>query len=117
MENTLIIALLILNIFLVGLTFLFLRKASGKGRENEGMVFLQNQINEITKTLDARLSESTRVLQSQFGESAKIVRDVTERLTKLDETNKQVIGFADQLKNLQDILKRTRIFYLCILSN
>ena len=68
------------------------------------MLMIQNQINEITRTLDTKLGESTRILQSQFGESAKIIRDVTERLTKLDETNKQVINFADQLRDLQDVL-------------
>ena len=47
-------------------------------------------------------------MQSQFGESAKIIRNVTERLTKLDETNRQVVNFADQLKNLQDILKNPK---------
>src|SRR3989338_5100208 len=47
-------------------------------------------------------------MQNQFGESAKIIRDVTERLTKLDETNRQVVNFADQLQNLQDILKNPK---------
>ncbi len=65
---------------------------------------LQSQINEISKVLDTKLGESTRILQNQFGESAKIIRDVTERLVKLDETNKQVINFADQLRDLQDVL-------------
>ena len=38
----------------------------------------------------------------------KIVTDVTERLTKLDETNRQVMNFTDQLKDLQDILKNPK---------
>ncbi len=33
---------------------------------------------------------------------------MTERLTRLDETNKQVISFTDQLQNLQDILKNPK---------
>jgi len=33
---------------------------------------------------------------------------VTERLARLDETNKQVINFADQLQSLQDILKNPK---------
>jgi len=47
-------------------------------------------------------------MQKQFGESAKIIKDVTERLAKLDETNRQVVSFADQLKSLQDILKNPK---------
>ena len=33
---------------------------------------------------------------------------MTEKLTRLDETNKQVISFADQLQSLQDILKNPK---------
>jgi DNA recombination protein RmuC len=54
------------------------------------------------------LGETQKVTLHQFQESAKIIRDVTEKLTKLDETNKQVINFADQLKSLQDILKNPK---------
>jgi DNA recombination protein RmuC len=54
------------------------------------------------------LGESNKTIRDQFDQSAKIIRDVTEKLTKLDDTNKQVVNFADQLKNLQDILKNPK---------
>lgn len=88
--------------------FVVLKKKTPQTNDNQSFLLLQNQLNEITRTLDAKLGESTRVLQSQFGESARIIRDVTERLTKLDETNKQVVNFADQLQSLQDILKNPK---------
>ena len=98
-----------------GLFFALRRKQGEKPEDNQALLMLQNQLNEISrgfsdvnKVIDAKLSESTRLLQTQFGESAKIIRDVTERLTKLDETNRQVVNFADQLKNLQDILKNPK---------
>jgi len=69
---------------------------------------LQQQLNHISQVLDSKLSESTKAIQIQFGQSAKIIQDVTEKLTRLDETNKQVVGFADQLRNLQDILKNPK---------
>jgi DNA recombination protein RmuC len=47
-------------------------------------------------------------VRHQTGESFKLLKDVTERLVMLDETNKQVIGFTDQLQNLQDILKNPK---------
>jgi len=37
-----------------------------------------------------------------------VIAEVTERLTKLDETNKQVVNFSAQLQNLQDILKNPK---------
>ncbi len=63
---------------------------------------------EVQGTLNERFDQSARLMQVQLGESAKIVRDVTEKLVKLDETNRQVVNFADQLKNLQDILKNPK---------
>lgn len=88
--------------------FVVLKKKAPSVGDNQSLLLLQNQLNEITRTLDTKLGESTKILQSQFGESAKIIRDVTERLTKLDETNKQVVNFADQLQSLQDILKNPK---------
>ena len=76
--------------------------------QDQALLMLQNQINEVTKMLDLKLSDSNKMMQNQFGQSAKIIQDVTERLVKLDETNKQVVNFADQLKNLQDILKNPK---------
>jgi len=54
------------------------------------------------------LAESTNVIQKQFGQTAKIIQDVTTQLTKLDGTNKQVIGFAEQLQSLENILKNPK---------
>lgn len=90
-----------------GLFWFLTRRLQGKGDDNT-FLLLQNQMNAITRTLDERLAESTRVLQSQFGTSTKIIQEVTEKLVKLDETNKQVVNFADQLRSLQDILKNPK---------
>ncbi|KKU15950.1 MAG: hypothetical protein UX24_C0027G0001, partial [Candidatus Giovannonibacteria bacterium GW2011_GWB1_45_9b] len=75
---------------------------------SEGMLMLQNQMNELARKLDRGLGQSTEVIQKQFGESAKIIREVTERLTKLDETNRQVVNFAEQLRKLQDVLQNPK---------
>jgi len=93
----------------VFLAWLFFSKKKPDEKENTGVfLMLQKQLEEIRGTLDYKLGESSKAMQRQFGESAKIVRDVTERLTKLDETNRQVLNFSDQLKNLQDILKNPK---------
>ena len=103
------------------LFYLMLRKKPQEEPQEQANLFLmmQNQINELTRTLDTRLAESNKVMQSQFGtstrviqdvadKSARIVQEVTEKLVKLDETNRQVMSFADQLRNLQDILKNPK---------
>lgn len=97
------------GIFIAGIFYIFLiKKEKSTKKDDQSFLLLQNQIQEITRTLDSKLGELPGVIQNQFGESAKIIREVTEKLTKLDETNKQVINFADQLKNLQDILKNPK---------
>src|SRR3990167_3487361 len=81
---------------------LFLRLPKEKtGESSEGFVLLQNQLSNLTKSIDTRLSDSA-------SQSMKIVRDITERLTRLDETNKQVISITEELQSLQDILKNPK---------
>jgi DNA recombination protein RmuC len=47
-------------------------------------------------------------MQKQLGESAKLIADVTQRLTKLDETNRRVVDVADELKTLQNVLQNPK---------
>ena len=88
--------------------FLLLRKKPEPKKDDSAMLMLQQQINQISQVLDNKLSESNKNAQFQFNQSAKIIGDVRERLAKLDETNRQVVGFADQLQGLQDILKNPK---------
>ena len=69
---------------------------------------LHQQIHQISEVLDVKRSESNKNAMVQFNESSKIIGDVRERLAKLDETNRQVVNFADQLQGLQDILKNPK---------
>lgn len=89
----------------LGIFYFFIVNKDKQAKTNDqSMLLLQNQIQEVVRTLDSKLGESTKILQSQFGQSAQIIREVTEKLTRLDETNKQVVNFADQLRKLEDTL-------------
>jgi DNA recombination protein RmuC len=77
-------------------------------RLEERIGHLNEKSSEMTRTLDTKLADSTKAILEQSGRSAKIVKDVTERLTKLDETNKQVLGFSEQLNKLQDTLNNPK---------
>ena len=72
------------------------------------MLLMQEQMKELRLTLNTQQGDMQKTLQTQFSQSTQIVRDVTERLTKLDETNKQVMGFAEQLQSLENILKNPK---------
>jgi len=73
---------------------------------------LDRKVGDLTKTVDTKMNESNRSVQesvrAQLSESSKLIKEVTQGLTKLDETNRQVVSFADQLQNLQDILKNPK---------
>ncbi len=80
--------------------------------DDVGLNLILAQLNELSRTVDAKLGQSQREVNESLkfhsSESNKIIRDVTERLTRLDETNKQVISFADQLQSLENILKNPK---------
>lgn len=129
----LVVILVIANAFFV---LLYIRKSNSQPNktDNQGLSLILEQVNELgriverkvsdlsktvdnkvdglTKTVDTKIHESSRNMQEsmrvQLSESSKLIKEVTEGLTKLDETNRQVVSFADQLQNLQDILKNPK---------
>lgn len=103
MEYFIIILLMLIIVSLGLLFFLLLKKKTAKP-EIESLVMLQQQLGQLSQVLDNKLSESAKSMRIQSSQSAKIIRDVTEKLTKLDDTNKQVVGFAEQLQSLENIL-------------
>lgn len=130
MEIILIILVVLALIANVIMLAVFLRKGKTPDeapKEDAGLKMVLDQMNtnmhelsrtvdrkvgDLTKTVDTKIDQSSRNVQesmrSQLSESAKLIREVTQGLTKLDETNRQVVSFADQLQNLQDILKNPK---------
>lgn len=106
------IALIILAFGLLLAIFALFRKKEVPKTDDTGLKLLLEQMNELSRTVDRKMGETTKQvsesMRDQFRESSRLIRDVTEGLTKLDETNKQVVSFADQLQNLQDILKNPK---------
>jgi DNA recombination protein RmuC len=108
--ETVVLFVIIQIVFFVAL-FLAVRKLfakKGDEKPDNGLLMLQNQISEITKMVDTKLGQSHEATRHQAEQSMRIITDVTEKLTRLEETNKQVIGFTDQLSKLQDILKNPK---------
>lgn len=60
------------------------------------------------KTIQTQQDLAQKNITAQFAETSKIIQAVTEKLTTLDATNKQVLDFSSQLRNLQDILKNPK---------
>ncbi len=110
----LIIILILVILVAIFVMFWAIRKVSNQPvqRDDTGLKLILQQINELNRTVDSKISDNARTMResmhAQLSESARMIREVTEGLTKLDETNRQVVSFADQLQNLQDILKNPK---------
>src|SRR3989338_6286608 len=104
---------IILGVAMGGIiAYLIFGKKKEENKDDIGLNLILTQINELSRTVDNKIGESHKQVNESLkfhsGESNKIIRDVTERLTRLDETNKQVISFADQLQSLENILKNPK---------
>ena len=110
----LVLILIVLVVGQVATVYVFWKRGQDAQapQDTQGLLLLQSSIQELSRTLDTRVAESSKQMhdsvRTQLGESAKLIKDVTEGLTKLDETNRQVVSFADQLQSLQDILKNPK---------
>ncbi|MEK7610553.1 MAG: DNA recombination protein RmuC [Patescibacteria group bacterium] len=83
------------------------------------MLLLQNQLNELVRAnsdlgrlIDSRLSDSSKLVNESLRlhstESGRLIREVSVEMAKIGETNKQVVGFTEQLRSLQDMLKNPK---------
>jgi DNA recombination protein RmuC len=116
----------ILVLIILAIIIWQLLKQNHQGQDNhhltvlaERLGFLSEQNQELKGLLDSKLkevneasrdqfSQTTRIMQAISKESSDYISAVTEKLTKLDETNKQIMNFSGQLQNLQDILKNSK---------
>ncbi|OGH64570.1 MAG: hypothetical protein A3J66_00080 [Candidatus Magasanikbacteria bacterium RIFCSPHIGHO2_02_FULL_47_14] len=129
MQILLPLALLIL-LAVCGFLFIVYRKLQTLQQPQAGeqnmFMLLQQQLQEMTKTVDQKMGETYRsmgenqhrlqqTIQDQFahnaqimqgitGSSTKMIAEITEKLTSLDKTNQQVITFSQQLTNLEKVL-------------
>lgn len=110
-----ILLIIVIVILLFSLIFVVQNK-SNKTAQNEDISKLSEQLDRlkdsINLTVNDRIDKNTKMMQetmqTQFGQSAKLITDVTQRLTKLDETNKRVVDVADELKMLQNVLQNPK---------
>ncbi|MCC7522286.1 DNA recombination protein RmuC [Candidatus Uhrbacteria bacterium] len=95
------------GILLIGfgiLAYLIVRGKSGSGQEGEMLRLVNDRIDRMAEEMRQSMQENVRHQQTTGHQMTGVVRDVTERLVKIEETNKQVLNFSGQLENLQRIL-------------
>jgi len=112
----LVIGLLAVNA--LGVLYLLFRLLKPKADNGDSGLLQQNILHlsdNVTKLkdqlkdqIDQKLDKNQRSMSEQLSSSAKLIKDVTERLTKLDDTNKRVVDVADELKQLQNVLQNPK---------
>src|SRR3989339_1266908 len=104
--------------------------ASTPEPQSDSLLLIQNQIgnfqsqlSDFMRTVDAKVGSSNKEMQQavhmQFSESQKLIREINEQvernlsnvakeMTAANETSKQVLTIADQLQNLEKVLKHQK---------
>lgn len=72
------------------------------------LLMLQQRMDAVGQDMKGSLTEQTRQQQTSSHFMTSTVRDVTERLVKLEETNRQILAFSGQLDQIQRILSNPK---------
>ena len=96
-----IICLLLIVVFFVTLWIL---QRNSKPSSDGQLGDISRRLDEMNKTMNDNLLKNSENVGRQFAASQKLVADITEKMTKFEETNKTVLNATDELKNLQNIL-------------
>ena len=123
MEMILIVLVVLLVLGNAFIVFWLLKPKEQKNENTEGMILLQKQLQDLTRTMDTRMGQTAdRMYESMKDQSSQSqmliqevnrqvndqLRDVVQRTTEVGESSKQVFAVADQLKELQNILKNPK---------
>lgn len=104
---------------IVGLLLTWLIARTYRTKDSSSSQMLQQNILHLTDNvtklkdqlqsqLDTKLDKNQRSMSEQLAASAKLIGNVTERLTRLDDTNKRVVDVADELKVLKNVLQNPK---------
>jgi DNA recombination protein RmuC len=114
-----VIVTIILGILVLGLLALILKQQSAPKSDGGVAMLLKEDLTKLSqditqlkdgvqKQLTEQLGASNKQIATQSAASIKILQDVTEKLTKLEGTNKNVGDIANELKTLQNVLQNPK---------
>ncbi len=112
---------IVLSVIIIGFGVLIyiLNQRLRELKSSNAVEMVKSDVTELTRTITLlqqsvgdRLERNSVAMQTsmqkQLGQSAQLVADVTQRLAKLDETNRRVVDVADELKTLQNVLQNPK---------
>ncbi len=116
-EILLIIVLILLILVVIGLVVLLTRKKPEN--DEKSLNLLLQQMNEVNRTIESSQKNMSEVSSDQFAKSQRLIQDinkqmneqllnVTRGVTEVSESTKQVFTIAEQLKDLEKVLKHQK---------
>jgi DNA recombination protein RmuC len=125
MTTILLIIVSILLLAVIIFLFILFQKISQNKPQDDTNRFslILDQINQINRTVDAKIGDSqkqmSQTVSDQFNQSQRLIQDinkvVTDQLisvargvTEVSESTKQVFTIAEQLQNLEKVLKHQK---------
>lgn len=119
MEMLILIIVLVVVIVGFGYVVMTLQSRLRELQNNTPVEMLKSDVTELSRsiadmqksmnyTMERNATNVQQSVQRQLSASSKLVADVTQRLTKLDETNRRVVDVADELKTLQNVLQNPK---------
>lgn len=107
-----IIALLVLLIIVVLRLATSLRNRSSVELLKTDLVELGRNVQDLSSSMGDKMAQNSRSMQTsvqkQLSESSRLIADITQQLTKLDDTNRRVVDVATELKTLQNVLSNPK---------
>lgn len=88
-----------------GIVIWIVKKELKDEREKNPFQYIKQDIEAIRKEVGEGIWRSTENSQKQSQESVRLIREITEELVRVSESQKKVINVTDQLTDLQDIFK------------
>ncbi|MFA6446918.1 MAG: DNA recombination protein RmuC [Patescibacteria group bacterium] len=76
--------------------------------EPQSLLLMQQQLSQLHQDVNGKLSETNQVFREQQVSVTGVVRDIIERMTKVEEVSRQVLNETTELQKLQDILKNPK---------
>lgn len=114
-----VIGILLLAVGGLGAALFVMNQRLRDTSKSTGVELIKADVTELNRTittlqstigdkLERNATSMQTSMQKQLSESMKLVGDVSQRLTKLDETNRRVVDVADELKTLQNVLQNPK---------
>ena len=116
-EILLIIALILLVLNVLGVVYLLTRKTGEK--DEKSLNLLLQQMNEVNRSIQDSQKSTAQATSEQFERSQRLIQEinkqmtdqllnVTKGVTEVSQSTKQVFTIAEQLSNLEKVLKHQK---------